>query len=810
MAENVSVEAVPMRRARGGRVAMLLAGVVLSIGAMARGETVRVGIHVTQALNGHEVGGAQVQLVCPPAHVDDSSRTDREGWAHFEFAYEVTHADPPAAGHVAILPLPRPNPVQGVGTVPYLGGVGKAGADAELTLFDLRGRVVARGRLGTGDLVLPGNGAPAGVYLLRCRDGQSGAVSSCRVTAAGGPLLRLRFSIASAEGPRRDPPETFPSTITLRYPGARDRTVDVDLLPGDQDLELTLESLAGQWPAETWLFASDHGWNAAAVDSGWVPAIADTALVFNHRVIDTDGTRHALAVWSGAEPTREYCADILTGRATSALTYVPPVAPVIYFDFSGIPAGATIESAWLILSPVSWSRIPCAPGAAHAATLDIWPADAAWLNAPNSVSCGGVPGSEHYRRTSWQYADVSQETPWSPAMSQRQTWDEFGIHSVKVTHEVRGGHACRYDVTRAIQTWSDNREVMANAGFVLSNWSPYTYFYIAAGPSPTNANRQPLLVVTLSERPRRLPWNGHALAFSFGTDDGDSANARYMEVCEDHGVHMTAFVMRQGVREFYHDSLQKLSIAQWRDFAARGHEVGHHSDHHTGTWGLAEITWGQTDSMNVELARDTWIEDVFQDDGQTASTMDVLAYPAGGVSLWAIKNLVNHDFIMGRCAGGTEFWGLPLWGNSGWTTYLSWYDPVNLYNVAVTDHAWLVGQKNEDVNLDDVRLKLHRVTADMLNQGQSALLTFCHSTKSSTYPRGMDYDELDMLLTAVEETGFYWIGTHGELARYYRDAHVPIAPGDGIGHAAYDSLLNLGHQEFANVWWVLPDHVRRR
>ena len=263
-----------------------------------------------------------------------------------------------------------------------------------------------------------------------------------------------------------------------------------------------------------------------------------------------------------------------------------------------------------------------------------------------------------------------------------------------VTHVVPGGHACRYDVTRALQTWSDNRDVWPTRASCSATGRPARGYYLAAGPGAAAANLQPLLVVTVSERPRTIPWQGHPLAFSFGTDDGDSANVRYMEICEQHAVRLTAFVMRQGVREFYNDNPQKLSIAQWRDLAARGHEVGHHSDHHRMTWGLAEISWGQSDSMDVELARDTWLEEVFQDNGQTAATVEVLAYPSGGVSLWAIKNLVNHGFIMGRAAGGGEFWGLPTWGNSGWTTYLSWYDPVNLFNVAIVDHSALVGQKD--------------------------------------------------------------------------------------------------------------------
>ena len=70
-----------------------------------------------------------------------------------------------------------------------------------------------------------------------------------------------------------------------------------------------MTSVAGDWSAQTWLFASDHGWNTAAVDSGWLPAIADTALVFTHCMIDTDGTRHALAQWNAGSPSQEYCDD---------------------------------------------------------------------------------------------------------------------------------------------------------------------------------------------------------------------------------------------------------------------------------------------------------------------------------------------------------------------------------------------------------------------------------------------------------------------------------------------------------------------
>jgi hypothetical protein len=792
-----------------GFVALALLGVGAS-SSSGFAEPIRLNVRVIQERDGRALAGAYLHLTCPALQVDLSTRTASDGWGVFEFGYEATPVDLSDSAPLMLSPTAQPNPVHDEGVVPYVRAAGKSADDGDLTLFDLRGRALAHGRLGDDALELPGGGAPAGVYLLRCLDRANGTRSDCRIVVSGAPLHRLRFVPTGLAAKRRDPPEGFPAVLTIRYPGAVEREVAVTLVTGEQDLEVSLASVAGDWPAQTWLFANDRGWNTAAVDSGWIPSVADTALVFNHRMIDTDGTRHALAQWNSDQPTREYCDDdLLPGRSSHALGYYSPIVPVIYYDVSDLPVGATIESAWLIVSPAPWSRIPCAPGAAHTATLDIWSADAAWLQAPVSETCSGNPAGPYWRRTSWEYADAAHAVHWNPPLSARLTWDEFGIQSRPVTHEVPGGQACRYDVTRAVQAWSDNRDVMANAGFVLSNSSPYTNFYLAAGPRVTVANLQPLLVVTVSERPRTLPWHGHPLAFSFGTDDGDSANVRYMQVCEQHNVRMTAFVMRQGVSEFYNNSPQKLTIAQWRDLAARGHEVGHHSDHHLPIWGLAEITWGQVDSMNVELARDTWLESVFQDHGQTSAGINVMAYPAGGVSLWAIKNLVNHDFVMGRSAGGLEYWGLPTWGNSGWTTYLSWYDPVNLFNVAITDHAYLVGQKTDDVTLDDIRLRLRRVTADMLNQGQSALLTFCHSTKASAYARGVDYDELDWLLTAVQETGLYWIGTHGELARCYRDAHLPVAPGNGIGHAAYDSLVTAGNPEFTDVWWILPGSAGR-
>ncbi len=771
-------------------------------------EPVRLRVHVTKETSGLDLGGAHLRLVCPSPRVDITTRTGLDGWGLLEFGFAATPVDLPGADRLRLAPTARPNPVHGEGLVPYVLPAGKSAEDGDLTLYDLRGRALAHGRLGAQGLELSGGGAPAGVYLLRCVDRASGERSDCRIVASGAPLRRLRFVPTGLALARQVPADTFKVNVTVRYPGYLDHEFTTVLRPGDQDRDVSLASVAGAWPAQTWLFASDHGWNTAAVDSGWIPALADTALVFTHRMIDTDGTRHALAQWNSDQPTREFCDDdVLPGRSSHWPESSPPIVPVIYFDFSDIPAGATVESAWLIVSPLAWSKIPCGTGRAHAATLDVWSADAAWLQAPVSETCGGAQGSEHWRRTSWQYANAADQIPWNPPMSARRNWNEFGIQSKPVTHEVLGGHACRYDVTRAVQAWSDHRSALANAGFALTNSTPYHHYYLAAGSGSPVANLQPLLVVTVSERPHAASWQGHPLAFAFGTDDGDTANIRYMDICEQHDTRMTAFVMRQGVREFHHEnSPRKLTIAQWQDFAARGHEVGHHSDNHLGTWGLAEITWGQVDSMNVELARDTWLESVFQDNGQTADNIDVLAYPAGGVSLWAIKNLVNHGFIMARSAGGWEYWASPLWGNAGWTTYLSWYDPVNLFNVALTPEAELVGQKTQDVNLDDIRLRLRRVTAGLLNQGQAALMTFSHSTKDGQYPNdGIDYDELDWLLTAVQESGLYWIGTHGELARCYRDAHLPVAPGDGIGHAAYDSLVTEGHQEFTEVWWVLPD-----
>ena len=134
-------------------------------------------------------------------------------------------------------------------------------------------------------------------------------------------------------------------------------------MPGDQELEVALTSVAGEWPAQTWLFANNRGWNHGRRRQRLDPRHRRYGPAFSHCMFDTDGTRHALAQWNADEPSREFCDDdILPGRSTHSLPYSPPIIPVVYYDFSAIPVGSTIESAWLIVSPATLVAHTLRPG----------------------------------------------------------------------------------------------------------------------------------------------------------------------------------------------------------------------------------------------------------------------------------------------------------------------------------------------------------------------------------------------------------------------------------------------------------------
>ena len=395
--------------------------------------------------------------------------------------------------------------------------------------------------------------------------------------------------------------------------------------------------------------------------------------------------------------------------------------------------------------------------------------------------------------------------PWCPSLDQRSSWDDYGIRSERIHDTVEGGASCRYNVKRAIQFYCDHRDVAGNAGFILANSSSSRSYQVAAGPYA--GSRQPVLLIQWHDQYHEKAWNGFPLAFAFGTDDGDTANVAYADICDSHEIPMTLYLMRRGIREIQDIHSPKLTADQCRHILARGHALGHHSDNHMPTWGLAELTWNAVDSLHHEVTRTTWMDSLFGEAGSDSlSEVTDLAYPNGGISLMAIKGLVNHDFLLGRGAGNGENWAYPPWGGVGPKTHLSWNDPVNLYALAITNHSLLVGPKEESPDLGRIRLMLRRQTGAMLNQGQAALITFCHSTKQSAYPGGIEPQELDLLLTAVQESGFYLVETLQDLVIRYRQHHVPINPaGSDFAITAYDSLIQAGHQEFQKVWWLPTD-----
>lgn len=148
---------------------------------------------------------------------------------------------------------------------------------------------------------------------------------------------------------------------------------------------------------------------------------------------------------------------------------------------------------------------------------------------------------------------------------------------------------------------------------------------------------------------------------------------------------------------------------------------------------------------------------------------------------------------------------MPPWSQSGKSTYLSWLDPTNIYATALTDCSTLVGGDGTDPDYDDIKLLVRHYSNVVLNQGFAATAVLAHDLKSdSHYLRGIDYDELGWLYTALEAEGIYKLTTYGEALAEYRAAHQATYPTSAFAVSAYDSMVTAGHDQFRYVWWTLP------
>lgn len=568
---------------------------------------------------------------------------------------------------------------------------------------------------------------------------------------------------------------------------------------------------------ETWAWVPDRasGLNSAAATAGYT--WSDTS--YFDRVIRCAKGQHYYATVNHAAPTNNGFSDYYVGTRAVGENLCGGSSQKygwIYFNVSQIPNNVTLTHANLIVTVRDQNANPDTMFAivdtvhAQIATADTvaatgggWGRNVTW----NSLNSGG------------EAVDWSMWSGAADTMAWFSRWEQCGTRGRGINVSdggVAADQVLNLDVRDGLQAMLDLGRTNRFGGFLVgATAASASNLTLRVGTNSQGNAKQPMLVARMRKGDHTQPWDGKPLAFQFQTDDWDTCNLNYAPIFEARGYRYALNGMFKGITGYggRPASPSKLTRAQLCDLTGRGFTPTQHSRNHLTTWGVPEA--GTADSMHIEIGR-AWIDSLrcYPD----SSYFKTLAWPNGGITMRSIRAAVAHNYLGARAAGGGEEWlrpnagqdGAVKWAgqDAGWGTYLSWYEPTNLYAVSVVAHTSFVGTGNTSVAARYIRNKVNYYAAIMARNGNAALVTFAHDQKGANgetlyNSQGINEDELGYLLDAVTQSGLFTVyDSFDELVEYYRAYHNAVPPEDSFAHTYYDSMYtDVGDPLFGQVWW---------
>ncbi|HPD73636.1 MAG TPA: hypothetical protein PLL30_17815, partial [Candidatus Krumholzibacteria bacterium] len=441
----------------------------------------------------------------------------------------------------------------------------------------------------------------------------------------------------------------------------------------------------------TALWYSALGYATAAVDSGYVPALADTDDVFD-LVLEADGTdRHIRYAYcdsdTAATPIRTgYLWNSATRSRRDAAYAAGSSQIILWYNMAFIPTDATILHSRLHFV-CDGDALNLSAGQYLTARLDTLTHDLAWLAAPART----VDARQH--KTSWTYMNSVTQTPWWPRIIDRDDMHDIGpeasttikSHSRWIAGFDFASNVPWYiDAIHSDQQYLDRGADRVNAGYWLNRSINNTGAAAATGFSVDmgnggNMTQQPCKVMQwVTGVPRTKPFGigAHKIPLTFVAHDTYTEQIQWLESWGPAGFSLA--VNAAWIDGFHAKHTGHLTATRLDSLYQVGCDFINHGTEH-------EVPLGARTSLDslYALTRRTWIDSVITRTTTDTTNVELADYQitlsneTPDYKLMNIKWMIDNDYrsvINSTNAAEQE----PV----GTQTHLYWGKHVNIYNLA--------------------------------------------------------------------------------------------------------------------------------